>query len=62
MFNTYDSPYHKKSDMFNIPNYLCGYEGNMCKFLRNNNKIDYWDEDEHLRVAELVAKYFKEAL
>lgn len=59
MFNTFRSPYSKNSDMLDIPEYIVGYKSNMCNYLRNNDNIEYWDDNEHTKIAELLADYYK---
>jgi hypothetical protein len=60
MFNSHTSPYSQKKDILDIPQYFLGVDGNMCKFIRNNNNIDYWNKNEHILVAEALYNYKKE--
>jgi len=59
MFNSHMSPYSEKIEELNIPQYFLGSDSNMCKFIRNNGNIDYWNQYEHNIVAEELYKHFK---
>lgn len=60
MFNSHVNTCSQKKDILNMPQYFLGSNSNMCKFIRNNDNIDYWNEDEHKFIAEVLYKHIKE--
>ena len=66
MFNVYWKTHSTSCELLDIPEYFLGYNNNMTSFLRPNYKekftkygMDYWSEDEHIQVAELLHSHLK---
>ena len=67
MFNVYWNAKSTQCDLLNIPEYFLGYDNNMTSFLRPNVKrktgkwgLEYWTEEEQVKVADLIYNHLKE--
>lgn len=69
MFNTYNVPYSlKKNSLLEIPEYVFGPYCNMTDEIRvpankrykniETNYVDYWSEEEHQKVADILFRSF----
>jgi hypothetical protein len=54
MFNTWATQYDKTSIEFDIPQYFLGQNTTMTEYIRGNNPVSYWSEEEHNLVSNLL--------
>lgn len=74
MFNSWNNPYKKTNLMLDIPEYMLGYQNNMCKYLRGQDVLPikisnfeknkdykdiYWTIDEHNKIADILHEFIK---
>lgn len=60
MFNSFSPVSKNNNELLNIPQYIAGYKSHMSYFIRNNEIINYWSEEEHVKVSEILYNYFTE--